>query len=89
MDSTDYTADWLKYAIPHQNGQPDSCSRYEYVASVDSSNGTCGTSNFNQSNVVRCDSFVTKNNAETIASHVRTIKASICVINSLKISHFL
>lgn len=83
MGSNNFTAEWLKYAIPYKDDRPDACLRYEYIAPVDITSGTCSTSNFNQSNVIRCDSFIIKNNEERLVSRVRhpTIAAAIISTN--------
>lgn len=72
IGSNDFNAEWLKYAIPHNDGQLDPCSRYAYIGTVDPGNGACSAENFNQSNVIRCDSFITKDNEERLVSHVST-----------------
>lgn len=70
-DSSDFDAEWINHAIPYQNDNLDSCSRYQY--SVNENDGICTASSFNQSNMIQCDRFVIKDNEHTLASHVRLL----------------
>lgn len=54
IDSTDFAADWLVNAVPHENGQPVPCSRYQFISGAgDLGDGTCNEHHFNRSNVIQ------------------------------------
>lgn len=62
QNSNNFTTQWLQYAVPYQNGHPDRCNRYQFIATADNSTSlTCSASNFNRSNVIRCEEFIIKN----------------------------
>lgn len=66
-----FDPDWLNATIPYIDGRPQPCYRYEYVPPLEMNIAACSAENFNQSNVVRCNSFIIRNNQETLASHVK------------------
>lgn len=66
-NALNFTADWLERAIPHKDGRPDPCSRYEFIGSAD---GTCNEQHFNRSRTVACDGFISKNNEQLLLAHV-------------------
>lgn len=68
IHSSDFDTNWLEYAIPHKGGQPDPCTRYEFIGSGD---GSCTERNFNRSQIIACDDFIMKNNEQRLISHVR------------------
>lgn len=69
-----FTVDWLKFAVPHNNDQPSSCWRYQFVGPESGPNegmhSACDQTNFNRSHVIPCDSFVIKNNEDRLLSRV-------------------
>lgn len=70
--SRNFSAEWLKYAIPFKNGYPEPCRRYQYIEIREGAdkNHSCSAHNFNASNAVYCKPSIIRNRAGYTFSRV-------------------
>lgn len=72
LQSDSFNAEWTKYAIPHFDNVPDTCSRHQYISLPgDANEETCNERNFNQSLIMQCDAHFIKNQEDRLVSRVR------------------
>lgn len=65
-DSTDFNANWTKYAIF------DSCSRYAYIPPT--GDDSCSEQNFNQSQIIPCNGYIIEDHEERLINHVSSFE---------------
>lgn len=94
----EFSPQWLRNAVPFDQGQPKSCSRYQYYQNEtrntfvnDSVSSDCPIDNFDHGKVEICDKFVYKSPEITISHdvgmlvHVISYKISIYVCANVKV----
>lgn len=72
IHSPDFNTNWLKFAVPFNNGQPARCERFQYIPKIggDADANACSEQNFNSSQIVQCDEILVKNNEQRLLSRV-------------------
>lgn len=82
-DSFSYNPDWLPNAVPFESGSPQKCQRY---APYDNhTSGNCSSSDFNQQQILSCDSYVYSTEEVTILQDVSKKLIFLNRVNKLKI----
>lgn len=77
--SSNFTTGWLEYAIPHKNGRPEPCIRYQAIATAgDYDYPTCRPQHFNRSKVIPCEELIIKDEQR----HMYQVRSFFFFINS-------
>lgn len=67
FDTSDFYTNWTSFAIPSNNGILDSCSQFAYIPTND---GVCNEENFDKSQRIPCDGYISKDREERLVNHV-------------------
>lgn len=68
LDTKSYEPPWLPNAVPFSNGKPSNCYRYASVSNEIQL--SCPASNFNRSNIIRCNQHIYKTSEISILNEV-------------------